>query len=182
MRAIIIEDEINVRAGFIKMLNKFCPEVQVVAEADGVEKGFEIIRAHDFDVLFLDINLPDGTGFDLLKRFDDIPFDVIFVTAYDQYALDAFKISASDYLMKPVSPIDLKSSIEQIAQNNTHRALTQQVLKERLSTNFQQEEKIIIRNSESLEIVEVSHINYCQADGSYTSIHLQDKTKLIAKI
>jgi len=182
MRAIIIEDEINVRAGFIKMLNKFCPEVVIVAEAGGVNEGCEVIQQSDFDLLFLDINLPDGTGFDLLKRLENVPFDIIFVTAYDQYALDAFKISASDYLMKPVSPIELKKSIEQLSQNKSQRGLTKQVLKERLNTNYQQEDKIIIRNTETLEIVSVSDINYCQAEGSYTSIYLCDKTKLVASL
>lgn len=182
MRAIIIEDEVNVRSGFVKMLNRFCPEVIIVAEADSVEKGYKVIHDNEFDILFLDINLPDGTGFDLLKRFDELSFDVIFVTAYDQFAIDAFKISASDYLMKPVSPKELKKSIDQLAQNKTQRGLTQQVLKERLNTSYKQEDKIIIRNAESLELVLVSDINYCQADGSYTSIHLINKTKLIASL
>lgn len=182
MKAIIIEDEVLVRSGFIKMINRFCPEVIIVAEADGVEQGYKAIQDNEFDVLFLDINLPDGTGFDLLNRLDKMPFDVIFVTAYDQYAIDAFKISASDYLMKPVSPKELKKSIDQLAQNKSQRALSHKVLKERLNTNYQQEDKIIIRNAESLELVSVSHINYCQAEGSYTSIHLQNKSKLVASL
>lgn len=182
MRAIIVEDEVNVRAGFVKMLNKFCSEVEIVAEAGGVDQGYKVIKEHDFEVLFLDINLPDGTGFDLLNRLGTTSFDVIFITAYDQYALDAFKISASDYLMKPVSPIELKRSISQLTQNKTNRVLSQQVLIDRINTSYKQEDKIIIRNTESLELVSVSDINYCQAEGSYTSIHLREKSKLTASL
>lgn len=183
MRAIVIEDEVNVRSGFIKMLNKFCPEVEVAGEAESVSSGYELITSTTFDLLFLDINLPDGTGFDLIKKIEKRTFDIIFVTAYDEYAIDAFKISASDYLLKPISPKDLKRSISQIEKSkHTDKTANQQVLEERLKTNYEQSEKIIVRNTDSIELITLSNILFCQAEGSYTTFFFKDNNQMVASL
>ncbi len=179
MRTIIIEDETNVRKGFIKMLEKFCPEIVIIGEANDVDSGVALIKKSEFDLLFLDINLPDGTGFELLNKIGDFSFSVIFVTAYDHYAVDAFKISASDYLMKPVSPLDLKKSID-VVKNNLRSTSSFEVLNQRLNTKYDQREKIIIKNSETIDIIKILDILYCQADGSYTKLILLDGSELLA--
>src|SRR5690554_1212997 len=101
-KAIVIDDEKNARELLSGMLKLYCPDMTVVGEADGVNSGIEAIKNLKPDVVFLDIQMPDGTGFDLLKAFDSINFKYIFVTAYQEYAIRAFKFSAIDYLLKPV--------------------------------------------------------------------------------
>lgn len=175
MTAVIIEDEINVRCGFIKLLNVFCEDVEIIGEASSVEEGLSVLSKVSPDLLFLDINLPDGSGFDLLHRMPERTFKTIFVTAYDQYAIDAFKISAVDYLLKPVSPDRLKEAISKakivdpIDKNETLSAVVS-----RINRQYSQSEKIILRDAESLHIVVISDIIYCTADGAYTVFHLEE--------
>lgn len=183
MRAIIIEDELNVREGFIKLLGTFCSNVEVVGVADAVESGIQVIESTPFDILFLDINLPDGSGFDLLHRLNQRDFHIIFVTAYDQYAIDAFKISAVDYLLKPVSPDLLKKAVskaeEQVADSNSPQL---QVIDQRLRRTFDQSEKMILRDSESMQIVVIQNIIYCEAEGSYTTFYLSGGRKIVTSL
>ncbi len=176
MRAIIIEDELNVREGFIKLLKAFCPEISVVGIADTVESGLQIIKESDFDLLFLDINLPDGSGFDLIHRLSEREFHLIFVTAYNQYALDAFKISAVDYLLKPVSPDLLINAIKKVQSYHSIQDTDQQLetLKEKTLTRPSQESKIILKDLESMHLIQIKDIMYCIADGSYTCFYLTD--------
>ncbi|MEL6123951.1 MAG: LytTR family DNA-binding domain-containing protein [Bacteroidota bacterium] len=184
VKAILIEDELNVREGFIKLMKVFCPEVNVVAVAETVEEGLGLVQGFDFDILFLDINLPDGSGFDLLHRIPDRKFATIFVTAYDQYAIDAFKISAVDYLLKPVSPDRLKQAVDkaktQLADNISPDSL--QVLQDRLAKKFEQTEKIILRDAERLQIVIIGEIIYCEANGAYTKFHLSERRSIMTSI
>ena len=183
MKAIVIEDELNVREGFIKLMNTFCPEINVVGTADSVESGIEVINSSDFDTLFLDINLPDGSGFDLLYRLEKRDFHVIFVTAYDHYAIDAFKISAVDYLLKPVSPDMLKNAISKIEVNND---ITEEerlsILGEKLEKRFSQDEKIILKDADSMQLVVISDIIYCEAEGSYSTFYLTSDRKIVTSL
>lgn len=174
MRAVIVEDEINVRCGFIKLLNVFCPEVEIVGEASSVEEGIVLIEKTKLDVLFLDVNLPDGSGFDLLHRLTARKFKTIFVTAYDQYAIDAFKISAADYLLKPVSPDRLKEAISKVeATSRDEESEVLSAAEARIIRRFSQTEKVILKDAESMHIVVISDILYCEADGAYTTFHLR---------
>lgn len=179
MKAIIIEDEINVRSGFIKMLHAFCPDVEVIGYAEDVESGIKLINDNTFNVLFLDINLPDGTGFDIIHRMTNKSFHIIFVTAYDQYALDAFKVSASDYLMKPVSPDALQSAIRKLHSESQTAQNSIAILEERIKGEYGQEEKIILKNSDTIKIVSFMDIIYCEAEGSYTIFILVSGDKIM---
>ena len=180
MRAIIVEDEENVRAGFNKMLDKFFPDIQVVAEAGSVAEGKDVLSNNICDLLFLDINLPDGTGFDLVKNNKDQNFHIIFITAYDQYAVDAFKVSAADYLLKPISPDDLRSALDKIQSESEETRVTKRsVLLDNAETSYSQKEKMILNDIDSLKIVEIQDILYCQADGSYTRFFFTDGNKIV---
>ena len=184
MKAIIIEDEKNVREGFVKLLNTFCPEIEVVNVAGDVESGIDIVMQSNFDILFLDINLPDGSGFDLLHRLKKRDFNTIFVTAYDQYAIDAFKISAVDYLLKPVSPDLLKKAIIKVkeqAQKTTTDDIID-VTRQRMHRNFSQTEKIILRGADNMQIVVIMDVIYCAAEGSYTKFYLQDNREIMVSM
>lgn len=181
MKAVIIEDELNVREGFVKLINTFCPEIDIVGKAETVEEGIRLISKTKFEILFLDINLPDGSGFDLLYRLSRREFQVIFVTAYDQYAIDAFKISAVDYLLKPVSPDLLKKAILKVNHPiDQEGRLT--ILGEKLSKEFNQNEKIILKDSESMQIVEISDIICCEAEGSYTTFFLNEGRTIVTSL
>jgi len=184
MKAIVIEDEINVREGFIKLLRAFCPEVTVVGATDRVETGLQLIREHDFDLLFLDINLPDGSGFDLMHRVTNRDFSLVFVTAYDSYAVDAFKLSAIDYLLKPVSPDQLVKAVQKVA--NLHLSTPPpdqlEILDEQLNRNGDPNNKLILKDQDSIHLIQINDILYCQADGGYTLFHLKDGSQLLTSM
>ncbi len=182
MKAIIIEDEVNVREGFIKLIRTFCPEVDILATADGVESGLEILAKYRPDMLFLDINLPDGSGFDLIYRIQDRSFHTIFVTAYDHYALDAFKVSAVDYLLKPVSPDLLIKAVQKAGkkENEIENHMRFDVLKDRIKNTYEQSEKLILSDTERMELVHIHDIIYCEAKSSYTIFHLGGSRKFMA--
>jgi two-component system, LytTR family, response regulator len=181
MKALIIEDELNVREGFIKLLNVFCPEVEVVGSADGVESGLKTISQTDFDILFLDINLPDGSGFDLVYRLKERNFHIIFVTAYDKYAVEAFKISAVDYLLKPVAPDYLKKAIEKVKSMGrvTYSNTQIEVIQEKLGNSPSVVPKIILKDTNGLNIIIIADILYCQAEGSYTIFYLKNGQEIV---
>ena len=179
MKVLVIEDEINVRKGFVKMLNAFCKDVEVVGVADSVESGLQLIQSTTFDVLFLDINLPDGSGFDLMYRLPKIHFKLIFVTAYDKYAVDAFKLSAVDYLLKPVAPDLLQKAVDKarISIQSNDRLVSIDTLRSNQSEKDKSKRKIILKDQDSLHLILIEEIIYCFAEGSYTNFVL-DKTSL----
>ncbi|MEL6256972.1 MAG: response regulator [Bacteroidota bacterium] len=116
MKAFLVENEKNLREVLKKLLQIHCPDVEVVGEADSVNSALEAIPQHEFDILFLDIEMDDGTGLDLLSQLKQRSFHVIFVTAYDKYAIHAFRFSAIDYLLKPVDPDALESAIAKVKE------------------------------------------------------------------
>jgi two-component system LytT family response regulator len=172
MRTIIIDDEKHMRQTIRKMLEAYCPEVKVLAEADGVASGVEVINANKPDLVLLDIKLEDGTGFDILGKLKPVDFKVIFITAWDKYAIQAFRFSALDYLLKPVDPDELREAISKASQV-MHEDFNAQLdnLKEHLHSQDKSEKKIILRNADSIFLVSISQIIYCQSDGNYTRIH-----------
>jgi len=112
LRVLIIDDESPVRAALRGLLDKTCPQVKIVGEATSVASGIRAIREKSPDLVLLDIKMDDGTGFDLLKRFENINFKIIFVTAYEEYAIKAFEFSAIDYILKPVNPEKLVEAVK----------------------------------------------------------------------
>jgi two-component system LytT family response regulator len=133
------------------------------------------------DLVLLDIKMGDGTGFDLLKLAEPINFKVIFITAFDQYAIQAFKFSAIDYLLKPVDPEDLKVAVNRAKQMVQQDLSTQlQVLDENLKSNdATRGKKIILRTSDTIHLLKVSDITYCESDISYTQFYLADGRKIL---
>jgi len=129
LRTIIIDDEAHNQDTLAKLLEKFCPEVTVVGKASGVKSGIETIRELQPDLVFLDMNMGDGTGFDLLHALAPVSFRVIFVSAMDKDTIRAFRLSSMDYLLKPVSPDELKMAVERVMKAEIkHFALQLQAL------------------------------------------------------
>lgn len=180
LRCIIIDDEDHQRLTIEKMVKRYCPNVALVAQADGVKSGIEAIKKYKPDLVLLDIKMDDGTGFDLLDRLHPIYFKVIFITAYDQYAIRAFRCSAIDYLLKPLDPDELAQAVEK-AEHAIQKDFNTQLdnLKEHLTSNNKANKKIIIKTYDNIHLVPINEILYCESDGSYVSIHQVSNPKIM---
>jgi len=180
LRTIIIDDEASVRKSLEKLVNRNCPNVKLIAEADGVKSGVEAINNYHPDLVLLDIKMDDGTGFDLLKQLEPVDFKVIFITAYDQYAIKAFKFSALDYLLKPVDPDDLAEAVKKAEKLVMHE-LNQQLntLEENMLTQEKSKKKIILKTFENIHLVKLPDIIYCESQDNYTNFHLMNDKKIL---
>lgn len=173
LRAIIIDDEAHTRQNIRKMIAQHCPDVNIIAEADGVMNGAEAIRNYHPDLIFLDIKMEDGTGFDLLEKLKPIDFKVIFITAWDNYAIQAFKFSALDYLLKPLDAEELTAAVHK-ARNVLQRDFNTQLenLHDHIDSQDRKHKKIIIRTAENIYLINICDILYGESDGNYTTIWL----------
>jgi two-component system LytT family response regulator len=181
MRTVIIDDEENARQTIAKMIDQECDDVKVVAEADSIKSGIDVLNSYQPDVVLLDIQLPDGTGFDLLDEIDSHDFKLIFITAFEEYAVKAFKFSAIDYLLKPFDPDEVKKAFVR-AREALDKEDTQLKLNAFLSNieNISKEvKKIVLKTSESIHLVNVQDIIRCQSDCNYTNFYLYGGKKLI---
>ena len=182
MKTIIIEDEQKSREMLAGIIQKNCPGIEMVGLAKNVKEGVEMIKALQPELVFLDVSMPDGSGFDLLEKVQGNKFELIFATASDQYAIRAFKYSACDYLLKPIDIEELKNAVEKARQKKSVsppnmenlQFLIQQL--KRTDDNFQ---KITLPTGNAFEIVNLKDIVRCEADTSYTIFYLSDKRKLM---
>ena len=173
IKAIIIDDEKEAIELVQAILNDHCPEIEVVGTADGVEKGKEEIRKKNPDLLFLDIQMQDGTGFDLLRQTENTFFDVIFVTAYDEYAIEAFRVSALDYILKPVNYKYLLEAVNKILKDRKEKF---EIDPNKLDTLFQylakpEVKKLAVKVLNGVEYIEIDNIIRAEADSSYSHIY-----------
>ena len=168
MRAIIVEDIPDVREALKTALQNHLPEIELLGEADSVVSGAKLVREKRPDLLFLDIELPDGTGFDLLDLVDH-EMQVIFTTGSEEYALKAFQYAAVHYLLKPVDPEALKAAVERL-QVNPQGQERYTVLAESLTESVPS--RIALHTSDKIHIVQVADIVRCEADGNYTLFYI----------
>lgn len=176
MRAIIIEDEANSRELLQNMLGIYCPEIQIVDAADSVKSGYISITKHKPELIFLDVQMGDGTGFDLLSLFSEISFHIIFTTAYQEYAVRAFQYSAIDYLLKPISPEHLMKAVEKTSQLTKYETEIQTLL-----NNLKQGEdkKIVVKTHDRIYSLLLNEIVRLESDSSYTTIFLENGHKVV---
>ncbi len=181
IKALLVEDEAQSRQLLNTLLNKNCPDIEVVATAANVKEASEAIQRYQPDLVFLDITMPDGTGFDLLEKMSPIKFDIIFTTATDKYAIKAIKYSALDYLLKPIDVEELKNSVDKLIQKkqklNTVENLSHLLQNLRQSSDNYQ--KITLPTGNAYEIVYIKDIVRCEAEGSYTTFFLANGKKLL---
>jgi two-component system LytT family response regulator len=181
VKAIIIDDENLWIELFSNLLGKHCPTVSVAGKFNNAAEGVAGIRQHQPDVVFTDIEMPCMNGFEMLRQFDEINFDVIFITAFDHYAVKAFKCSALDYLLKPVDPEELKAAINKVEQKKLRKATTDQmdiflaVLKSRMSPV----KKIALPSAEGITFVSPGKIIRCESDSNYTLFIMEDNQKIL---
>jgi len=165
-----------------KLIEKYCPELNIEDTADSVESAVEVITRVQPDIAFLDIQLTNGTGFDILERTDVPGMAVIFTTAFDQYAIKAFKFSAIDYLLKPIDIDELKEAVKKVT-HGTHQELLQTKIQHLISNIRRAPDDtplLLISTSETVEFVDINEIIRCQADGAYCVVHLRNGNRLIA--
>ena len=185
IRTILIDDEPSAVNVLALLLKKYCKnEVEIVAKSNSSEEGINLIKKHKPDLVFLDIEMPNMSGLDLLKTFTNPGFRVVFVTAHDTYAVEAFKLSAIDYLLKPVDSDDIMRTVMKIKNDNTQnpKFLSQQIsqLEKILYANHSSGTKIGIGMADKVIFIQISDIIYCEASGSYTKVYLLDGTKLLS--
>jgi two-component system, LytTR family, response regulator len=176
---IIVDDEANGRENLRGVLEKYCPEVTVVAEANSALSGIEAINQHQPDLVFLDIEMPDGNGFKVLEFFDKPTFGVIFVTAYDQYAIQAVRFSAIDYILKPINIIELKNAIQRFqSRRKEQAAMLMQQFKQNEHVDLPSK-KIALPTFDKIEFHEVQSILRCEGETNYTHFYFNDGSTLL---
>lgn len=181
IKTVIIEDEQKSREMLAGIIQKNCPQLQIVGLAKNVNDGVEVIKKENPDLVFLDISMPDGSGFDLLEKVQGHKFELIFATASDQHAIRAIKYSACDYLLKPIDIEGLKTAVEKVAQkkNASPNMENLNFLIQQLKKSDDSFQKITLPTGNAYEIVNIKDIIRCEADGSYTTFYLTDKRKLM---
>lgn len=180
LKIIIIEDEKHSKETLINLLDEFCTQVNVIGTASSVKEAVTLINSTDPDVVFLDIELHSGTGFDVLDQIDIIDFNIVFTTAYEQYAVKAIKMSSLDYLLKPINYQELQDAIERAKKIKNDSVYNQQV--STLIENLNGEEKkikICLATSEGFEFFDIEDILYCKANGAYTQFVMGTKKGLL---
>ncbi|MCE3295677.1 MAG: response regulator [Crocinitomicaceae bacterium] len=180
MKVVIIDDEKNNSELVSNLLGMFCKEVEVLAIADSVQSGYQAIIDNKPELVFLDVQMPDGTGFDLLQCFDNYDFKVIFITAYQEYAIEAFKVSAVDYILKPLSPQSLIAAVKKAEQAISSTEINQKI-KNLLSNVSEsgQEKKVVLKTMERIYSVGIQEIVRFESEGSYTTVFLKDGKKIV---
>ncbi len=173
--AIVVDDEHNNRENLIAMLAKYCPQINVLGEAANVSEAQYLIKTTSPEVVFLDIEMPGGNGFSLLNAHR-VPFKVIFVTAYDAYALKAIKFSALDYLLKPIDRQELVQAVSRLETTSVHQDERFQNLGAFLN---QEEKKIALSLTDEIRLVPLRDIVRLQADNNYCRFHLSSGEEII---
>ena len=181
IRAILVDDEESARDVLQNLFLRFCPDVELIAKCENVLEAVEVIKREKPDLVFLDIEMPNYAGYELVNFFQEIEFEIIFVTAYDQYAVRAFETAAIDYLLKPIDIDRLKRAITRV---QTQHNLEQQAQRLSLLSNTLENKKlksIVVSDKGQQHIVPIETIIAIEAQESYSSVHTIDKKYTVSK-
>jgi two-component system LytT family response regulator len=183
IKTILVDDEARALTSLEKLLSVHCPVIEVMGSCRDADEAIEMIRQVQPDLVFLDISMPGKDGFELLQDLHGIPFEIIFVTAYNQYMLQAFQFSAVDYILKPVDYRLLVSAVDRAVQRIEQKSGIQHIetllYNIRLKDNLRKR-KLCIPSLKGFQVIESKDIIYCEANSNYTSIHLLDKPAILA--
>ena len=180
IRSIIIDDEQHCVRSLLSDLQQHCPSIEVAATCSSAKEGIMAIKKLNPDLVFLDVEMPWMNGFELLEVLGEIKFSIIFTTAHDEFAARAFRISAVDYLLKPIDADDLKAATQKVERKMEEGSNLQHI--SNLLRNMRQpsaDQKIALPQREGYEFVDVSSIIYCQAEGAYTKVFIRDKKPML---
>ena len=174
MKILLVDNEEEIRLVLKDMVTAWAKGMHTIEEADGVASGLQKINALEPDIVLLDVEMNDGTGFDLLKQLVNPAFQLIFTTAHNQYAIQAFKFSAIDYLLKPIDPVELNASLQRASDHVSGSVLQKQlsVLMEQFSPRNEPDRQIVLKDIDKTYFIKMSDILYCEAEGSYTKFYI----------
>jgi two-component system LytT family response regulator len=184
IRTIIVEDEPYSREHLETLVGDFCNKVDLVGLADDVSSGFELIKKTDPDLVLLDIEMPDGTGFELLQKFPKVNFEIIFTTAFAEYAVQAFNYSAIHYLLKPIDTEELVAAIDKVEEEMQRKNIEDRIntLFHNLESQSGNKHRIVLTSGSNVFVVSTKEIVMCQAERNYTRVFLEDgRDILVAK-
>jgi two-component system LytT family response regulator len=182
IKSIIVDDEKHGRENLAGILKQHCPEVVVLGEVNSVENAISLVQIHEPDLVFLDIEMPKANGFQLLDYFKNFTFEVIFVTAYDNYAIKAIRFSAVDYILKPINYNDLKAAVSKVSQRIELKEENERIKQLFRNINHPGNVRIGLPVTNGIEYVEVNKIIRCQGEGNYTHFYFEEnKHLLVAK-
>lgn len=180
--AILIEDEPRSQKVLAMLIEQNCPQINLLKVCDDARQGIEAVDEHQPDLIFLDVRMPGLSGFEFLDAFKEPPFEIIFVTAYDQYAIEALRRSAVDYLLKPVNEADLVRAVKSAGQRIRQKAskVKYKVLMENQKAPNPQHQKLVVPTRDGLRFIPLEEVVKLQADRNYTRIFILDGTELIS--
>ena len=184
IRAVLIDDEKNGREALHTLLQNYCPSVEVVGTAENIQEGHKLLMTEKPDVVFLDIEMPYGNAFELLNKLSPVQFEIIFVTAFDNYAINAIKFSALDYLLKPVNIRELQTAVKKASEKVHSKNISKRI--DTLLFNIQapksQAQRLALPTLDGYVFIDTSDLVRLEANNNYTNIFLKNNTKmLIAK-
>ncbi|MDX1652057.1 MAG: LytTR family DNA-binding domain-containing protein [Brumimicrobium sp.] len=179
MKALLIDDERLARTELKHLLEKYNEKIQVIGEAVNAQEGIKSIRKLKPDVIFLDIQMPEMDGFQMLKKLDEIP-KVIFVTAYDEHAIEAFKVNALDYLLKPVDPQRLDEAISKLSSSSEDE-FESEVTDLRKERKLNIHDHVFIKDGEKCFFPKLEQVRYFESHGNYVKVYFQDKKPMILR-
>jgi two-component system LytT family response regulator len=180
IKTIIVDDEKPSREALANYLREYCPNVQIVAKCNSAKVAYKAISEHQPQLVFLDVEMPKGSGFDLLRMIGSVNFKVIFITAFSNYAVQAFRCSATDFLLKPVKISELKEAVNKAIHELEVKDsyLSVKALLDNLSNISQPNGNLVISDSKGFTVLKTSDIIYCEADGYCTLFYLAGRTKI----
>ena len=177
--AIIIDDIEQARTTIKQDLSTYAPDFEVIGEASGVVEGAKLLKNITPDILFLDIQMQDGSGFDLLDLLSDIPFKIIFITASDAHGIKAFRYAAIDYLLKPIDPDELVEALSKFRESGINENDKYQFLNERLKNHTKPNERLALHSQDKIQIVEIESILRCESSVNYTTFFFRDGKQIV---
>ncbi len=179
LKALIIDDEQASRETLKNYLGSYCGELDIMGMAENLDQALQLIKKYKPDVIFLDIEMPFGNGFDLLEQAGEQGFETIFVTAFSEYALRAIKVSASNYLLKPIDIDELIAAVEKVREQHSSKSdhIHTRILIENSALVNRQQHKIVLPSLEGFEVVTIKDVVFCEAEDNFTRFHMVDGSK-----
>jgi two-component system, LytTR family, response regulator len=179
IKAVLIDDIEQARITFRKDLEEYAPDIEIIGEAGGVVEGAKLLKNLQPDIVFLDIQMQDGSGFDLLDLLPNIPFKIIFITASDAHAIKAFRYAAIDYLLKPVDPDELVAALAKYRKQKSDETEKYKLLNETLKNHHKPSERLALHSQDKIHIVNISDIIRCESSVNYTIFHFPNNKQMV---
>jgi len=179
IKAIIIDDEKSAREVLINLLSRFFSHVKIIAQAESIEQGIKVINENKTDIVFLDIEMPLGNSFDILENVNNTDFEIIFITAHDKYALEAFKFSAIDYLLKPIKIKDIKIALEKFEKYRLPLKKNNKKIKVLIDNLNNDINKIVLPTINGFDVIDIKDIIRLKGERNYTNFILSDERKIL---